>query len=324
MQLTGRPSATIGVVLAGASLVAATPAAAPPRVDAQVPAVQLTAGSDLITSFEDVFKLAQTNLAAIYDHFAPAPFPTLQQIIDNPASFDLQEAANAAVTPFLPTGPGGAGTPPAFLYPSLSPGFHVLGYHAIDSMLTSDIDKALLAFTASPLSSVLLGDLGPILDPWLALQDSIQNALHAPDLTSALNDLINIPANIADATLNGQFLDGTTPELNLTPLLSLLPAGTLPSTIDIQSLDLALGGLLSPGGSLFNAIGVDLTKPFTIDIPGVAVGPIASHIELDQAIAAALGFDFNALSGTVDPLSGLSTELDTLATDLLGHLATLF
>jgi hypothetical protein len=137
--------------------------------------------------------------------------PTLQQVIADlldGKQIDLQAAGNAAVTPFLPgSGLPPGEMPPAYLYSSLDP-IHTLAYTAIHGTLTSPDLQSLLASTASPLSSVLLGDLGPILDPGLALENSIQDALAAPDPQSALFDLLNIPANIADATLNGEFLDG--------------------------------------------------------------------------------------------------------------------
>jgi hypothetical protein len=347
MQLAARPLIIVNVALVGASLIAVTPMARPlPHVQfAELQLIDSPAGIDPIMAIQDVFNLAQTNSTAIFDHFAAVPFPTLEQIIADPGSFNLQDAATAAITPFLPTGVG-MNPAPDFLYPSLTT-IHVIGYHLIQQILTSDTEKELLAFTASPLSAVLLGDLGPLLDPGLALQNSISDALTAPDPTSALNDLVNIPANIADATLNGEFLDGTTPELDLTSLLSLLPAGTLPSTVDITSVDLTLGGLLSGGGSLFNALGADLTAPLKIDIAGVPVGPLASVIELDQSVAAALGFNFNdvptdmaGLSGSIsDLLSGLTSSLDgdlstllggsapevgTLTTDILTGLTSLF
>jgi hypothetical protein len=347
MQLAARPWIIASAALTGASVIVATPVA-PPLPHVEFAEVQLTdspAGIDPITAIQDVFNLAQTNSTSIFDHFAAVPFPTLQQIISDPGSFNLQDVANAAVTPFLPTGVD-MNPAPAFLYPSLA-GLHLIGFELLEKMLTPGIEQELLAFTASPLSAVLLGDLGPLLDPGLALQNSISDALSAPNPTSALFDLVNIPTNIADATLNGAFLDGTTPELDLTSLLSLLPAGTLPSGLDITSIDLALGGLLSGGGSLFNALGVDLTAPVTIDIAGVPVGPVASMIELDQSVAAALGFNFNdvptdmgSLSGPLsDLLSGLTSSLDgdlstllggsapeigTLTTDILTGLTSLF
>jgi hypothetical protein len=347
MQLAARPSIIANVALVSASLVAVTPMARPlPPVEfAELQLIDSPAGIDPITAIQDVFNLAQTNYTSIFDHFAAVPFPTLQQITADPGSFNLQDVATAATTPFLPTGVD-MNPAPDFLYPSVT-AIHVIGYQLVQQILTSDTDKELLAFTASPLSAVLLGDLSPLLDPGLALQNSISDALTAPDPTSALYDLVNIPANIADATLNGQFLDGTTPEVDLTSLLSLLPAGTLPSTVDITSVDLTLGGLLSGGGSLFNALGVDLTAPLKIDIAGVPVGPLASMVELDQSIAAALGFNFNdvptdtaGLSGSVsDLLSGITSSLDgdlstllggsapetgTLTTDILTGLTNLF
>ncbi len=337
-----------GIAVASASVIGVAPVAQP-STDVVVSAVQLTAspaGIDPITAIEDVFKLSVANAEDIGDHFAPVPFPTLEQIIADPASFNLSEATTAAVTPFLPTGPDMMGAPPDFLYPSLT-GIHKIVYEIlVQHVLTSDLEKELLAFASSPLSSVLTGDLGPALDPGLALENSIQDALTAPDPTSALNDLVNIPTNIVDATLNGQFLDGTTPQLDLIPLLSLLPAGTLPAGFDITSLDLSLGGVFSPGGSLFNAIDVTISGSGIPPIVGAPVGPIASLIELDQAIAAALGFNFNditpdlstvgspledLLSGLASSLGGdlptsltggLSTELGNLSTDLLANLAT--
>jgi hypothetical protein len=347
MQLATRPWIVANVALISASLVAVTPMVRPlPPVEfTQVQLMDSPAGIDPITAIQDVLNLAQTNSTSIFDHFSAVPFPTLQQIVADPGSFSLQDAANAAITPFLPTGVD-MNPAPDFLYPSLT-AIHLIGYHLVGGILTSDTEKELLAFAASPLSAVLLGDLGPLLDPSLALQNSISDALTAPDPTSAFNDLVNIPANIADATLNGVFLDGTAPELDLTSLLSLLPAGTLPATIDITSLDVALGGLLNGGGSLFNALGVDLTAPVTLDIAGVPVGSLASMVELDQAVAAALGFNFNdvptdmaGLSGSIsDLLSGLTSSLDgdlstllggsapevgTLTTDILTSLTSLF
>ena len=348
MELAARPWITAGVAPVGAGVVIVTPvkAAVP---DIEVAAVQLTSspeGIDPITAIEDVFKLAQTNSVALDEHFSPVPLPTLQQVIADlldGKQIDLQAAGNAAVTPFLPgSGLPPGEMPPAYLYSSLDP-IHTLAYTVIHGTLTGPDLQSLLAFTASPLSSVLLGDLGPILDPGLALENSIQDALAAPDPQSALFDLLNIPANIADATLNGEFLDGTTPELNILPLLSLLPAGTLPPSVDITSVDLVLGGLLSHGSSLLNGISATISG-LPVSLTGHAVGPIGSSIELDQAIATALGFSFpSPAMDTVSPLgdllstlttaldgdlstalTGLSTDFSALLTDSLGNLTSLF
>lgn len=62
-----------------------------------------------------------------------------------------------------------------------------------------------------------------------------------------------------------------------------------------------------------------------LDLSGVAVGPIASMVELDQSIAEALGW-----SGVGDPLSGLAdlgsstADAGSVATDLSTVLTSLF
>jgi hypothetical protein len=99
------------------------------------------------------------------------------------------------------------------------------------------------------------------------------------------------------------------------------------SPADISDLNVDLGGLLSGAGSLFDSVGLSLDIPAlgTFDLPGVAVGPIASMVELDQSIAEALGW-----SGVGDPLSSLadlgtsSAEAGSLAADLSTALTSLF
>jgi hypothetical protein len=95
----------------------------------------------------------------------------------------------------------------------------------------------------------------------------------------------------------------------------------------VTGLNVDLGGLLSGGGSLLDSLGLglDLGALGSLDLPGVAVGPIASMVELDQSIAEALGW-----SGAGDPLSSLadlgasSADAGSLATDLSTVLTSLF
>jgi hypothetical protein len=104
-----------------------------------------------------------------------------------------------------------------------------------------------------------------------------------------------------------------------------------------------LGGLLSPGSSLLNGISATISG-LPVRLAGNAVGPIGSSIELDQAIATALGFSFptpamdtvsplgdllstltTALDGDLStPLTCLSTDFSALLTDSLGNLTSLF
>jgi hypothetical protein len=183
------------------------------------------------------------------------------------------------------------------------------------------------------LSGVLIGDIGTALSPVLefnaditAIGDALSGS--TPDFTTALQDLANMPADITNAFLNGYG------DVDLLSLLNDVGI-TLPSlqflpgvAADITDLNVDLGGLLSGGGSLFDALGVGVDIPSffsSFDLPGLAVGPIASMVELDQSIAEALGW-----SGSGDPLSSLadlgasSADAGSLATDLSTALTSLF
>jgi hypothetical protein len=154
----------------------------------------------------------------------------------------------------------------------------------------------------------------PIVSPILALGGA------TPDLTTAFDDLVNIPASLAGAVLNGYG------DLDLSALLPLLPSDLFDGA-SLSSAELALGGLLSEGGSLFNALGLG------IDIGGVTLGlsagdgpgALGSLQDLGQQLAEALGW-----SGTGEPLSSLAdlgasaADAGSLATDLSTLWTTLF
>jgi hypothetical protein len=350
MKLTTRPLITAAVVLVGVNAVAVTPmAAASP--EAAIRAVQLTSFDP--NNWLDVLQQASTNATDIYDHFAPAPFPDLQQFAANlPAylegtrniSTDLTAAGNAAIVPFEPT------NPEPYIYPSLDPtssniGISLLGAHLFDiplpgkagllDLLTNglqfnigicplcthvDIDvlalligqtaanqvEPYLNFIGSPLSGVLWGDIGTTLGPTVQFDNdvtAIGDALSGPtpDYTTAFQELLNMPANVTNAFLNGYG------NIDLSTLLNDFGA-QLPASD--ANLVLDLGGLLSPAGSLLNGIGFSQTLGdcsigcATVDVPTSAVGPIASMIGLDQAIAEAIGWD-----GVGNPVAGLLSEL---------------
>ncbi|MEB3071382.1 hypothetical protein [[Mycobacterium] vasticus] len=151
-----------------------------------------------------------------------------------------------------------------------------------------------LEFMGSPLSGVLWGMVGANLSPMAQLLDDgmhIYQALTAPapDYTTALADLGAIPANVTNAYLEGYG--------NLGNLLSDLG-------IADGGFQLDLGGLLSPAGSFFNALGFDFGVSSSTDILGVTwsasanlvspameVGPLASLLEMGQAIAQSVGWN---------------------------------
>ena len=111
----------------------------------------------------------------------------------------------------------------------------------------------------------------------------------------------------------------------------------MPPSVDITSLDLVLGGLLSPGSSPLNGVSATVSC-LPVPLTGHAVGPIGSSIELDQAIANALGFGpatamdtggslddllstlTTGLDGDLSALTGLSSDFSALLTDGLGSL----
>lgn len=155
-----------------------------------------------------------------------------------------------------------------------------------------------------------------------------------PDPTAALTDLLGDPSNILNAFLNGygtvdlspanaNLVDTLLP--GLTPLLS---AVGVSSSVDVTP-TLDLGGLLSGGGSLLDALGLTASASAGVsalgtgvsgsaELPGIAVGPIGSLIETGQSIAQAIGWD-----GVSSPLTSLGTDLtSSLGTDLTSSLGT--
>jgi hypothetical protein len=178
----------------------------------------------------------------------------------------------------------------------------------VGDQLASDITPY-LEFSGSPLSGILWGDFGTTVSPLLTLNDDITGITAAlsganPDYTTALDDLANMPANLTNAFLNGYG------DVNLDSLLT--EFGITPPATD-AALQVDLGGLLSPAGSLIDGIGFTDTLGncdiacATFDVPTTAVGPIASLFLEDQAIAESIGWD-----GVGAPLANLFGELASL------------
>ena len=120
-------------------------------------------------------------------------------------------------------------------------------------------------------------------------------------------------ADITNALLNGY---GDVDVTSLVADLGLTSVPFLGTSADITGVAVDLGGLLSGGGSLFDSIGIGLdTDLGDLDLSGVAVGPLASMVEMGQSIAEALGWN-----GVGDPLASLA-DLGTSAADA-GGLAT--
>jgi hypothetical protein len=166
-----------------------------------------------------------------------------------------------------------------------------------------------LPFSGSPLSGILWGGIGTTLSPYLQFNDDITGISAAldganPDYPTAFDDLLNMPANLTNAFLNGYG------DVNLDTVLTDLGIATPPTDVALTA---DLGGLLSPAGSLIDGIGFTDTIGdcsivcATLNVPETAVGPLASLFEQDQAIAESIGWD-----GVGQPLAHLFTELTSL------------
>lgn len=207
-------------------------------------------------------------------------------------------------------------------------------FSSLPNILPGLADHQLLYdFSASPASGVLLGDVGTVLSPMLALQNSIHEIIGdlggaSPDPAAALTEFLDIPAAVTNAFLYGYG------EIDLAPLVSALGPIAQYYTLDAE---LPLGGLLSPAGSFFTALALEESYqppcsegPPIICIrleeltPGNHVGPIASLEELSHAVAQAIGSSGTGNS-TAEALNLTAQlgELPTVLTALTTELSTL-
>ncbi|PEG41224.1 hypothetical protein CQY20_06175 [Mycolicibacterium agri] len=289
------------------------------------PAIQLTAAVDPIAEWQQVLDDAEANLTARIDEWRSAPFPVVQQFIANQIGYvgelpDVEAIAEQVVANLQ----AAAEAPFVEDQDTLDP-LHLIVYNilvtGIPGMLPPLLPAELVpivAFSTSSLSGVLLGLVGPVIGPALALVANTQVMMESvtgetPSMETALNALVNTPANMADAFLNGgQVLD-------LTPVISLVGSDLLPegTTVGVK-----FGGLLSPGGSIFNALDLNiplddiLGVPADLAVPGQGPGAIGSLIDLSKVVAKAIGWEApepavesrSAITGTTQQLVTLDVE----------------
>jgi hypothetical protein len=349
MQQALRPFVTTGVALVGASLIAVTPVTAPlPHI--QMRDVALTAGAagldlggiDPITAWQDVFNTALANAQTVFGASSEASTELFKAIAADPSALftNAQELFDAAT--FL------GGDQKTFLDPLSAHtldgnGIHGLLYDALTGQFPPSLFPTpaepipeIVNFLSSPLSGVLIGELGPAVSPWVALFNSIEAVVNAlsgpsPDPTTALDDLINTPANVVNGFFNGATLD-----LNaLIPLIEQLNLIPLPEGATINDLSFAFGGLFSPGevatgvsgvtdgvgGSIFNSLGLNLTViegtvPLGLNAVATPVGPIGAVAGLEDILA-------GVLTGSIFDPAAPAAALDvggTFGADLLSGL----
>lgn len=343
MQLAVRPALITGVGVAGAAMIALSPVAAPLPVshqpaltELQSTAVALTAGFNPLDEWARALQTASADATRIADVYFQAPEAALQQILvnasnhltdilQNPRSIgsvlgQIQHNLQTAINTSVVVG-ADAATQKKALAASVD-SLHSLALTMLPSFMNLDpqgltVVKNVMNFMASPLSGVLVGLAGPALSPVVALGQSIQSIIGhltngTPDFGAALRDFVNIPAHMV-----GAFLNGATVNLSgLAPLIN--KSGVLKEGTTMNSLHLALGGLFSTGstqngigGSIFNSLTMNVTTkalgfPFTLNIAGKPVGPLAALTALSQAIAKALGWN-----GTGNPLANLKLPTTT-------------
>lgn len=358
-----RPWVAAGVALTTASMVAAAPVAVreAPQFNFAELEVQLTGLVDETAN----------NLTNLVDYFAGtgpaflsgvgAPFPVLQQvlangidnlgtILSNPGDigtvfesmFENLQAGLAAPFGFFADSVATGGPLtfiPEFL-DSLVAAF--LGvddlsraslFTAVEGLLTGNDLSALLDFTASPVSGLMLGAVGPILGPLVALGNGLETAFGGDPAA-----LLGLPEAMLNAFLNG----GET--LSVLPLLDLIG---IPDTIGIDGLatigideaGLELGGVLGGPGSLFNALTAVISGnalgliDFGGGLEGAGAGPIGSLLSIPNSIAAAIGtggidgLDQGLLStiassfDLTDVVNGLGDVSTFLSTNILDPLS---
>jgi hypothetical protein len=316
------PYATAGVVLAGAGLIGVVPAAAP-LPDIQVRNVALASDTDPLGPWQEVFNTASQNATTLLNNYFSAPSVALQQVVANQAGFaqqllddptsisnvmvQLQDNLAAAWTGY---GLQNASddTRNTVLDHTLEcsgclASGHAVLFGEIPGYIPADEQAAaipIINFLASPASGIIMGELGPLISPWVALFNSIGDGDNA-------NEIL--------ANMTGAFFNGAT--LNLDSLIPLIEQANLfPPGMNLANLDIGFGGLLSPGsvglppggdavgGSIFNSIGIEFNgvpSIGTLDAPSEPIGPIGALEGWAQAVAELLGW-----SGSGSPLADVT------------------
>jgi hypothetical protein len=344
MHVKPRSYLTAGIAALGVSALALTPvtaipnqvAAAPQRVASDLGVELLASTIDPITPWVDTFETAGANIATLFEFYLQKPFPILQTIAANTATY-VEELTNGQggaipeqiwnniVTFFeAPWSPGTTidlSAPPAVPDPvQIADGEYLSRTTPVDGNSPESLMNGLLLFVfvpeildpkcteqgdclfkeAAPIlnfmnshySGQVLGFLGPLLAPIAVLTRSftaIGEFFEAGDITGAINELINIPANLTNGVLNGAGY------LDLTEIIT--------SFLDlpVTSVGFNLGGLLSAtplngslvdpnnppteysGGAALDGLGAVVNTAFgESNFPGVSVGPIGSAIGLGQ------------------------------------------
>lgn len=188
--------------------------------------------------------------------------------------------------------------------------------------------EVLASFVASPLSGVVIGFLGPVISPPVALINEAGTIFAdltgpSPNPAAAFAALLDTPATVTNAFLNGA-------TLNLDPLIPIVNPFVNAGDDGGQNftfLNIAFGGLLSPGetsygangtgGSIINSLGMgfafsppDGDQGATVAFQGAPVGPIGATVNLIDTVGQLLGGNLTSNFGTSGPGGYYGTGTD--------------
>lgn len=304
-------------------------AIAPERVVSDL-TVSLASTIDPITPWVDTFKLSAQNITKLVQFYLEKPFPLIQTISANIVTYaqelpDLGQILNQMWGNFqtffqAPWSPGACAEDPCS-DPAIYAGDFIsnvpitnkvpfLGklsqrqvYETLPGVLqAADPDlltklAPLLAFAGNHYSGQLAGLIGPLVAPLIVLTRSftaIGQFFQDGDVIGAINEFINIPANVTNGVLNGAGY------LDLTGVVNAIQP--LPSSI--KSIGLNLGGIISPpvpfegtleeptainGGTLFDNIAAEAeVLGLSVTTPGIPVSWFGSVIGLGQFLSEAM------------------------------------
>jgi len=387
MQQALRPSAVAGIAILGTGSFMAFSPVAPPLPDVHVPAIQLTSDSSLLGDFSGLFGDVTGgtsgigglgDLAGDLTGLLGGLNPTsLLSDLPGLASVDPAPATSSLLTPYLDLFTNSFNnlqaigtefadvTLPALqealqgiiANPSLIAELPLAVFNALSTPATIVTDLTSLPLTIDVLLGAPLvlglGFVGP-LAPTSEVLEAFYAALTSGDPTTVLTALIDGPAEIANAYLNGSVgLDVLGIDL---PLLNgiLVPDTNVPIDVDVTTVINALNSLNSIP-ALSDVLGPVLTTAIEAlnllpdtDLANISVGPfggivdgVVNYLPLDilntdpggTSILSGLdpstllsGLNLGDLGGLLDPstLAGdLTTLLPSLASDLPAGLADL-
>lgn len=344
MHVTSRSYLTAGVAALGAGAIALTPVQPLPNQLSLAPhraignlAVDLASSIDPITPWVDTFKLAGENIQKLWSFYMEQPLPLLQTIGANLGTYvqalpdfefigqsianNIQTFFQAPWSPGDPIGEYISSATVTYTHPLSIPVSQQFAFAILPIALGDAYEKLepIINFTATHYSGQLVGLLGPLLAPVIQLTRSftaVGQYFADGDVIGAINELINIPANVTNAVLNGPGY------LDLTAVVNAIQ----PLPEEVESIGLNLGGYLSPpvpsegtveeptafnGGTMFDSFAAKISyripPTVTVDDPGIPVSWIGSVIGLGQFLGDSMLVTPPTSAQAVTPAAAAST-----------------